>query len=362
MKEISESKRSKSICTIKYSWLIISVIIPILILTSCTTPSSVRNAYTKKSNNQDVLSDNEKKNILKVNKQYEEEYTRDNASENDIASIAPVALTKRKIPSLREQMKIYADEQEIIKNKVSSLETDVNYIKTAVNEIKNNFNNLNNHQQEEIGAVPGDNKVPDKSPQVRKQSTPKKDKSNIILSDEKANYKKPITNNSKSVKKELANNSPVSAKMKSKAISPKSKNINSDSELKSEDVPVARNEIMPDIETGMKFFRQKNYESAIVEFNKSSLGSKDQKTITMCNYWLGESHFGMKQFDKAIIYFQKVIKSPSDYKHDNAQLMLAESYIRIGNLSGAKSAFKLLVENYPKSIYVPRAKKMLQQL
>ena len=361
MKAISEINRANVDCRIKYSWLIISFILPLLILSSCGTPSSVRNAYSKKSYNQENISDNDKKNSAKLNKLYEDEYTKENASENDVASIAPVALTKRKILSLREQMKMYADEQEVIKNKVTSLESDVNYIKTTVNEIKNN---LAPKQQEEEGAVPGEKKITEKATKIKKMAAPKKEKSNVILSDEKVNFDKTSAKkaNNKTIKKELANNQQIGSKQKVKSSPKKSKAVSEDSDLKSDDVPVVQNESNPDIETGMNFFKQKKYESAIVEFNKVSLGSKDQKTITICNYWLGESHFGMKQYDKAIIYFQKVLKSPASNKHDNAQLMLAESYVRVGNLAGAKTAFKSLVENYPKSIYIPRAKKMLQQL
>jgi TolA-binding protein len=81
-----------------------------------------------------------------------------------------------------------------------------------------------------------------------------------------------------------------------------------------------------------------------------------------CNYWLGESHFGLNQYDKAISYFDKVLKSGSASKKDDAMIMIAEAQVRSGKINEAKKMFNSFITVYPQSQFVPRAKKMLQQL
>jgi len=84
--------------------------------------------------------------------------------------------------------------------------------------------------------------------------------------------------------------------------------------------------------------------------------------VSKCNYWLGESHFGLGQYDDAIAYFQKVISSKNADKKADAFIMIAESNIRSGKVNEAKKVFTTFINNYPNSQYIPRAKKMLQQL
>jgi TolA-binding protein len=77
---------------------------------------------------------------------------------------------------------------------------------------------------------------------------------------------------------------------------------------------------------------------------------------------LGESHYGIKQYAKAIEYFIKVLESPEFSDKENAKVMIAESQIRNGETNSAKQTFKQLIADYPESKFVPRARKMLQKL
>jgi TolA-binding protein len=77
---------------------------------------------------------------------------------------------------------------------------------------------------------------------------------------------------------------------------------------------------------------------------------------------LGESHFGLKQYSKAINYFIKVLEMPEFGTHDKARMMIADSHIAQGETDKAKNYYKDLVSENPKSNYIPKAKMMLQRL
>lgn len=342
-------------CTIRYNWIIV-LLFSVILLIGCSVPNSVRNASSKYKTGKIISKTNiDDKNNL-IDTKIEEADTKETSSESDVASLGNAVPSPRKIPSLREQMRIYGDEQEIIKNKISNLESDISFIKNTVNEIKNS---LAVAKTEELStAKPSENYPETKSIKPVKTQAKKK---NVILPDEKVSEEQPahptkkISNkksNSTSVKTNLINTS------KKEKVKQTAKNDTENIIPDNDEKPEKSN----NLDAAMAFFKQKKYESAITEFNKVSLSSGNQSIITICNYWLGESHFGLKQYEKAIQYFQKVIKSGNNTKQDNAQAMLAECYVRSGNIQNAKSAFKNLVDNYPKSIYVPRARKMLQQL
>lgn len=80
------------------------------------------------------------------------------------------------------------------------------------------------------------------------------------------------------------------------------------------------------------------------------------------NYMIGESHFGMRQYQKAIQYFIKVLDNPNYGKHDVARLMIAESHLATGETGLAKENYQALMQNNPKSKFAPKARMMLQRL
>ena len=106
---------------------------------------------------------------------------------------------------------------------------------------------------------------------------------------------------------------------------------------------------------------KKEFNSAIKQINEILKSSKDSYILSNCNYWLGECYFNQKDYAKAISYFKNVLASKSD-KKDIAQARIAEAYVRVGKTEEAKTAYQLLLRDYPKSSQIPTARKMLQQL
>ncbi len=79
-----------------------------------------------------------------------------------------------------------------------------------------------------------------------------------------------------------------------------------------------------------------------------------------CHYWLGECSFQLKEYSQAIQHFEQVQGYKFSEKKDDAQLMIAKSYERLGDRSKARAEFQKLVEMYPTSEYVKRAQARLK--
>lgn len=210
-------------------------------------------------------------------------------------------------------------------------------------------------QQEAVTGLP-----------ATENSTPGKN-SNEMLSDEKVNIKtqkKQSTIHTKSVKPKprtkIVNNnkSKNTDETDDETIedfsSVDNKNVNQQNEISEETIG--------GFNKAMNEFKNRNYKGAINELHNMLKTEKNKDNTGKYNYWIGESHFGLNQYDKAVNYFGKVLNSNNTAKKDDAQIMIAESYARSGNVDDAKRAFTELISNYPKSRYIARARKMLQQL
>ncbi|MBN1466397.1 tetratricopeptide repeat protein [candidate division KSB1 bacterium] len=74
-------------------------------------------------------------------------------------------------------------------------------------------------------------------------------------------------------------------------------------------------------------------------------------------YWIGESYYGLKQYQKAVLEFQKVFAYTAPDKYDDAQLMIGLSYARLGQSEMARSTFGEFLDTYQGSEYAGVAKR-----
>jgi len=106
-------------------------------------------------------------------------------------------------------------------------------------------------------------------------------------------------------------------------------------------------------------FMSRKYQNSLVMFQRL-LGQNRQHLLSdNCQYWIGECHFALKDYNNAIIAFEKVFTYLKSNKDDDAQLKLGICYYRLGDMKRTKDELTKLVNNYPKSEYVSRAKNML---
>lgn len=113
-------------------------------------------------------------------------------------------------------------------------------------------------------------------------------------------------------------------------------------------------------EAAVKKFNSKNYSGAIADLQSLlNSGIKDDYADN-CHYWMGLSYFQMKDYTTALEHLTQVLSYRFSEKKDDAQLIIAQTYERMGNREQAMAEYKKLVDMYPTSEYVSRARAKLR--
>ncbi|MBN1998483.1 tetratricopeptide repeat protein [candidate division KSB1 bacterium] len=115
-------------------------------------------------------------------------------------------------------------------------------------------------------------------------------------------------------------------------------------------------------QTARSKFESYDYAGAVDAFQQLLENYPDHPMADNCQYWCGESYYGLKQYDKAIIEFQKVFGYAQNDKHDDAQLMIAQSYVRLGQKDRARAEFQNFLNNFNNSEYVGVAQRYYQNI
>ncbi len=109
-------------------------------------------------------------------------------------------------------------------------------------------------------------------------------------------------------------------------------------------------------------FESRNYQQAIQLFESLLAASSTHPLADNAQYWIGESQFMLRQYDAAIISFEKVFTFSNSNKNADAQYKLGLCYMLKGDKTKARDEFNRLIEEYPKSNYVDAAKRKLARL
>jgi tol-pal system protein YbgF len=112
----------------------------------------------------------------------------------------------------------------------------------------------------------------------------------------------------------------------------------------------------------LSLFHSQDYQNAIESFESLLAAQNNHSLADNSQFWIGECHYALGQYKKAIIDFEKVFTFPKSNKLDAAQFKLGLCHLRLGDKSKAQEEFKRLVDQYPKSEYLRQAQKHLQEL
>jgi|GEM_PF-4490176 len=378
--ELINSKRI-SICPISAMWLLLTLLLSFFVLVSCSTPSSVSRSYTKpieklvvnksESNNASTNTSTDKDEFSKL---MSEAKSKDNKSSNSSKNkssknknndFSTSSNTISSLPKFDEMvLKLEKDVSEI-KSDVTSLKNDNVEIKSSLEEIKEvlrsinekrakvsvvgdmNENDIYKQSKSEIPNIAANK--PTENRNLDYDIKPKK----VILSNEKINEKnqaKNITKNTapketKEVKviQEIKNNNPQT---KPNVADNSAKEAPKDDKLS----------------IAMDNIKSKKYKEAINDLIDVLNSTSNANLKGETQYYLGESHLNLRNYDKAIDYFKSVLKSPKTDYYDDSSFKIADSYYKKGDKSSAKNEFQNFVKNYPSSNFLPFARKMIQQL
>ncbi|GAF75909.1 unnamed protein product, partial [marine sediment metagenome] len=112
----------------------------------------------------------------------------------------------------------------------------------------------------------------------------------------------------------------------------------------------------------LRVFNSRNYPQAIKLFTETLGRYKTGTYADNCQYWIGECHYALGDYASAIAAFKEVFSFARTSKADDAQLKMGLSYLKMGQYGTAKAELQKLIDRYPASEYVPRARKYLTEM
>jgi len=110
---------------------------------------------------------------------------------------------------------------------------------------------------------------------------------------------------------------------------------------------------------GRAAFESRNYNDAIQLFESLLASSTNNSLADNAQYWIGESQYALRQYNSALLSFEKVFTFTKSNKKDDAQFKLGMCYLRKGDKQKAQEEFDRLRIDYPKSEYIGRIDKVL---
>jgi tol-pal system protein YbgF len=115
-------------------------------------------------------------------------------------------------------------------------------------------------------------------------------------------------------------------------------------------------------EEGLRNFYSRQYQAAVETFSTLLMDFPYHKLASNCQYWIGESYFGMADYYSAKDAFNKVFDYDFSYKKDDATLMLGRCYMKLGDSDKARQMLESLLRDFPDSEYVGKAEQHLGSL
>lgn len=137
--------------------------------------------------------------------------------------------------------------------------------------------------------------------------------------------------------------------------------------LEKKDVPSAEKTKKTDPEElyakGLKHIKEKKYREGTESFVKFLKEFPDHKLAGHAQYWLGEIYYTKGDWEKAILEFNKVIKSyPKGEKVAAATLKQGFSFEKLGSVKEARMLLEQVISKFPDSNEAKIAKKRLRDL
>ncbi|MBN2031762.1 MAG: tol-pal system protein YbgF, partial [Deltaproteobacteria bacterium] len=116
-------------------------------------------------------------------------------------------------------------------------------------------------------------------------------------------------------------------------------------------------------EKSLALFRNGKHEESIAGF-RGFLRSYPKSDLTEnAQFWVGESHFALRQYEQAILAYQEVIKNfPKGDKVAKATLRQGMAFLEINDKTSARLLLDKVVKNYPNTSEAKIAKQKLTTL
>jgi len=112
----------------------------------------------------------------------------------------------------------------------------------------------------------------------------------------------------------------------------------------------------------LSIFREHRYREALSMFEELLATDTGNDYSDNAQYWIGECLYAMGRYREAIMAFEKVFTFRFSNKNDYAQFKIGQCYYKLGDRARARQEFQQLIDNYPDSELVARAREYLTQM
>ncbi|MCY4486252.1 MAG: tol-pal system protein YbgF [Deltaproteobacteria bacterium] len=121
--------------------------------------------------------------------------------------------------------------------------------------------------------------------------------------------------------------------------------------------------LQQDYENAWRRLRERDFRGAIEQFKKFVEKHPNSPLTDNAQYWIGESHYALQEFDEAILEFDVVRKNyPDGDKAPAAWLKIGYAFAELGNRVDARLILQEVINRYPNSEEAGKARERLQSL
>jgi tol-pal system protein YbgF len=129
------------------------------------------------------------------------------------------------------------------------------------------------------------------------------------------------------------------------------------------DIALGENEaVRKEYESAWRSYEKRDYQAAASRFREFVKKNPKSRLAGAASFWLGESHFVLKEYEKAIVAYDEVRRFAQTDKLAAALLRQGFAFAELGEKLNARLVLQELVEKYPQSAEAPRAKQRLKAL
>lgn len=104
------------------------------------------------------------------------------------------------------------------------------------------------------------------------------------------------------------------------------------------------------------------YDKAIQQFRTFQRKNPTSEMADDAQYWIGESYFTRRDYNRAILEFNDVLKYRKGDKVSAALLRQSQAFVEIGDKTDARLILQKLINDYPNSRQAKEARERLQSL
>jgi tol-pal system protein YbgF len=121
-------------------------------------------------------------------------------------------------------------------------------------------------------------------------------------------------------------------------------------------------EVQDEYRNGLRAFQAQQFDNAIQQFRSFQRKYPNSEMADDAQYWIGESYFNQKDYNRAILEFNDVLKYRKGDRVPAALLRQAQAFLEIGDKTDARLILQKLLNDHPNSEQAQEAKARLQVL